>query len=342
MRLLDRPQVDIDLGDSLDYLTDRRVLVTGAAGSIGSEICRTLLSGGSQRIYAMDHDENGLYELAQELGERIIPVLGDVTDGAFLGYIMGRLKADVVFHCAAYKHVPILEANPAVAVLNNVFGTQLVAAAAPRTVLVSTDKAVEPSSVYGHTKRIAEDIVLTSGGTVVRFGNVLDSRGSVLPMFRRQIAAGGPVTVTSPSAERYFMAIPEAAALVLKAGGVGEAGMLYTLDMGEPVNIRALALEMIGGWDIEIEYIGLRPGEKEHEKLHADDETVEYGYPKINKVTRKSREPHPILIEKLWQFCHDQGKKGGGDSVDTRYIDVSARTADRSAERFYEIIGEWS
>jgi FlaA1/EpsC-like NDP-sugar epimerase len=331
--LLSREPIQVDLKKSLAYLRGKRVLVTGAGGSIGSELCRQLLSGGAERLYLLGHGENSLYEIERELrllqeegvGEKatIVPVLGELQDRDFMGYIFGRLKANVVFHTAAHKHVPLLEANPVEAVKNNVFGTKNVADAAAaagveRFVLISTDKAVEPNSVYGASKLIAEELVLRQGGAsqvflVVRFGNVLGSRGSILPLFRKQILKGGPVTVTDPEVSRYFMTIPEAVSLVLQAGGVGKARGLYLLDMGEPVLIRELAEQMIRFYgfepqtEIPVHYTGLRPGEKMSERLWADgDRALPTEYPKILRL-----EPRYALngrlkdvIESLSPICH--------------------------------------
>ncbi len=313
---LGRSPVTISLRRSLAYLRGRRVLITGAGGSIGSELARQLLSGGAHRLYLFDHEENSLYEIEKELrilqdagvGEAasVVPVVGELKDRDFMDFIIGRLQADVVFHCAAYKHVPMLEANPVEAVKNNVFGTKHLVDAAlkhgvSRLVLISTDKAVDPVCVYGASKMLAEEIVLhastdSTDSMVVRFGNVFDSRGSIVPLFRKQIEAGGPVTITDPRASRYFMTLPESASLVLKAGGVGEGGTLYILDMGEPVLIRELAEQMIRfygyepGREIAIETIGLRPGEKLEERLFSPDERpVPTPYPRINRLIRRPR-----------------------------------------------------
>ncbi len=313
---LDREPVAISLKESLAYLRGRRVLITGAGGSIGGELSRQLLSGGAQRLYLFDHEENNLYEIEKELkllqnagiGEAatIVPVVGDLKDRTYMDFIIQRLKADVVFHCAAYKHVPMMEANPIEAVKNNVFGTKNLVDAAlkyaiSRFVLVSTDKAADPVCVYGVSKMLAEEIVLHASTErthfmVVRFGNVLESRGSIVPLFRAQIASGGPVTVTDPESSRFFMTLPESASLILKAGGVGEAGQLYILDMGEQILIRDLAERMIRfqgfvpGEDIRIEYTGLRPGDVLKETLFSADETpVETSYPRINRLIRKPR-----------------------------------------------------
>ncbi len=297
--LLGRTPANIDLKNSLRYLRGKRVLITGAGGSIGSELARQLLSGGAERIYLFGHGENSVFEIDSELrllqeegvGEsaRIVPVIGELKDRDYTGFILKRLKADVVFHTAAFKHVPMMEANPVAAVANNAFGTLNLleasqAAGVERFVLISTDKAVEPASVYGASKLIAERLAMewpasSMATMVVRFGNVLGSRGSILPLFGRQIAKGGPVTVTDPEATRFFMTIPEAVSLVLEAGGVGLDRQLYVLDMGEPVNIRELAEQMIRFYgyepevDIPICHTGLRPGEKRTESLLANGET---------------------------------------------------------------------
>ncbi len=314
--LLGRSPVSIGLKKSLEYLRGRRVLITGAGGSIGGELARQLLSGGVERLYLFDHEENSIYEIDKELrilqeegvGEAttIVPVLGDLQDRDYTRHILGRLKADVLFHCAAYKHVPMLEHNPIEAVKNNLFGTlNLIDAAVevhtPRFVLISTDKAVDPTSVYGASKMLAEEIVLRKRAgpgdfIVVRFGNVLGSRGSIVPLFKKQILKGGPVTITHPETTRFFMTIPEASSLVLKAGGVGKGGELYILDMGEPLSIKELAEQMIRFYgftpeaEISLSYIGLRPGEKLHENLWAQDEhPMKTGYPRINRLPREER-----------------------------------------------------
>jgi FlaA1/EpsC-like NDP-sugar epimerase len=332
---LARSPVRVNLRRSLSYVRGKRVLVTGAGGSIGSELCRQLLEGGAERLYLFGHGENSIYEIQRELrllqeegvGEKatIVPIIGEIQDRDYVSFIFNRTKAQVVFHTAAHKHVPLMEANPVEAVKNNVFGTKNVVDASrksgvQRFVLISTDKAVEPSSVYGASKLLAEEIVLREGKSghnflVVRFGNVLGSRGSILPLFRRQILKGGPVTVTHPDTRRYFMTIPEASSLVLKAGGVGCAGEVYLLDMGESVSIRELAEQMIRfygfepGADIPIVYTGLREGEKLLEKLHADTETPEpTEQARILKLHRKTLINGRItsVLEKLRPICfHD-------------------------------------
>ncbi|MCX7025620.1 MAG: nucleoside-diphosphate sugar epimerase/dehydratase [Spirochaetes bacterium] len=327
--LLGRDPVRIGLKESLAYLRGKRVLVTGAGGSIGSELARQLLSGGVERLYLLGHGENSIYQVDRELaalrsggvGEttRVVPVVGELKDRDYVRFLLGRLKADAVFHAAAYKHVPLMEANPLAAIENNVLGTHNLVDACLESgtrkfVFISTDKAVDPVSIYGASKLLSERIVsaaqakATGGASfmVVRFGNVLGSRGSIIPLFRSQIERGGPVTVTHPDADRYFMTIPEACSLVLKAGGVGEAGAAYVLDMGEPVRIAELAAQLIRffgfvpGRDIGIEYVGLRPGERLTERLHSDDEEVEpTPFPGINRIRAKTppMEPDAILAE---------------------------------------------
>jgi FlaA1/EpsC-like NDP-sugar epimerase len=332
---LARSPVRVNLKKSLSYVRGKRVLVSGAGGSIGSELCRQLLEGGAERLYLFGHGENSIYEIERELrilqeegiGEKatIVPIIGEMQDREYLQFILTRTRANVVFHTAAHKHVPLMEANPVEAVKNNVFGTKNIVdasrkAGVDRFVLISTDKAVEPSSVYGASKLLAEEIVLREGKSgrnflVVRFGNVLGSRGSILPLFRRQILKGGPVTVTHPDMRRYFMTIPEASSLVLKAGGVGAAGEVYLLDMGESVSIKDLAEQMIRfygfepGSDIPIQFTGLRKGEKLEEKLYAQGETPEpTEHSKILKLQRKTLINGRItsVLERLHPICfHD-------------------------------------
>ncbi|MGO9412947.1 MAG: polysaccharide biosynthesis protein [Spirochaetia bacterium] len=332
---LARSPVRVNLKKSLAYIQGKRVFVTGAGGSIGSEICRQLLEGKAERLYLFGHGENSIYEIERELrvlqdegvGEKatIVPIIGEIQDRDYVQFILSRTRADVVFHTAAHKHVPLMEANPVEAVKNNVFGTKNIVDAArkagvERFVLISTDKAVEPASVYGASKLLAEEIVLREGKNgraflVVRFGNVLGSSGSILPLFRKQILKGGPVTITHPEMRRFFMTIPEASSLVLKAGGVGAGGEVYLLDMGEAVSIKELAEQMIRFYgyepdsDVKLVYTGLRRGEKLLEKLHADTEVTEStGQPKILKLQRKTLINGRItsVLERLRPVCfHD-------------------------------------
>jgi FlaA1/EpsC-like NDP-sugar epimerase len=287
--LLRRDPIKTDLNQVASLVTDRTVLVTGAGGSIGSELCRQLARLGPARIVALGRGENSIFELMQEFsrtfpGVPVVPVIADVRDYSRVARVIGTYRPYSVFHAAAHKHVPLMEANVGEAVLNNVLGTRNVVSLCAQYdvehfVLISTDKAVRPTSVMGATKRIAELIVhecareCKNGYVAVRFGNVLGSRGSVVPTFLRQIAEGGPVTVTHRDMTRYFMTIPEAVQLVLQAAAIGEEGEVFVLDMGEPVRIFDLATDLVRlsglepGLDIEIRETGMRPGEKLYEEL---------------------------------------------------------------------------
>ena len=292
--LLERDEIQLDTSRVETYLKDKVVLVTGAGGSIGSEICRQVLRVKPKKLLLLGHGENSIYLIHQELRSiapegTLVPIIADIRDKNQLEQIFKNYNPDVVFHAAAHKHVPLMEIQPIAAVLNNIYGTRNVADVAgahgvDRFVMISTDKAVNPTSVMGATKRVAEKVVLGMNHTydtkfiTVRFGNVLGSRGSVIPLFRKQIEAGGPVTVTDPEMTRYFMTIPEASQLVLQAGAMGNGGEVFLLDMGEPVKIVDLAKNMIrlSGFepnkDIRIEFTGLRPGEKLYEELLTSEE----------------------------------------------------------------------
>ena len=287
--LLGREPVTLDLDNICGYISGKVVLVTGGGGSIGSELCRQIAKFNPKQLLILDIYENNAYDLQQEL-KRHYPMLNQkvliasVRDMARMESIFSTYRPDVVFHAAAHKHVPLMEENPQEAIKNNVFGTLNVAECADkygskRFVLISTDKAVNPTNIMGATKRIAEmiiqgmDKVSNTEYVAVRFGNVLGSNGSVIPLFKKQIAEGGPVTVTHPDINRFFMTIPEAVQLVLEAGSMARGGEIFVLDMGQPVKIADLARDLIrlSGFepdvDIEIKYTGLRPGEKLYEEL---------------------------------------------------------------------------
>ncbi len=294
--LLGREPVVLDRELIGSYLTGKHVLVSGAGGSIGSEICRQVAQYYPGKLILLEQAETPLYEIEKELlarfpEVRILPLVGDVRDREGIMRVFEEFSLDVVFHAAAYKHVPMMEYNPAQAVLNNVFGTQNIADAAHRfkvrnLVMISTDKAVNPTNVMGATKRAAEIYIQAlsrTSGTIfktVRFGNVLGSSGSVIPLFKDQIARGGPLTVTDKRIIRYFMTIPEASQLVLQAGSMGSGSEILVLDMGDPVRIIDLAEELVrlSGMtpyeDIDIVITGLRPGEKLFEELLIDGEGI--------------------------------------------------------------------
>ncbi len=309
--VLGREPVDVDLQAVASYLADATVLVTGAGGSIGSELCRQIARIGCKRLILVDQGETPLFEIERELvSERgfapSVPVLADVGNRARMRRVFERYTPSVVFHAAAYKHVPLMEANPLESVRNNTLATKVMAEVSlefgvERFVLVSTDKAVNPKTVMGQSKALCEWIVEAYGArsrgatrfVAVRFGNVLGSSGSVIPIFRRQIERGGPVGVTHPEMTRFFMTIPEAVSLIVQAGSIGRPGQVFVLDMGEPISILELARNMIRlsgkepEQDIAIEFTGVRPGEKLHEELWGEGETVEPSpHPKILAVTR--------------------------------------------------------
>lgn len=301
--LLGRDPVKLDMAAISGYLAGKSVLVTGAAGSIGSEICRQVLGFNPRKLILFDQAETGIFEINNELTAlnsqaEILPYVSDICDLQRIESVIREHTPQVVFHAAAYKHVPLMEFNPNEAIKNNVLGTKIVADLSAtykveRFVFISTDKAVNPKSVMGATKRLAELYLKKAnsrGGlrkVIVRFGNVLDSAGSVIPIFRRQIAEGGPVTVTHPEMTRYFMTIPEATQLVLQAAAMGQGGEIFVLDMGEPVKILDLAKDMIRlsgykpGEDIEIKFTGIRPGEKLFEELWHEDNVEPTRHKKI-------------------------------------------------------------
>jgi FlaA1/EpsC-like NDP-sugar epimerase len=344
--LLGRKAVNLDTPELQRFLAGKRILITGAGGSIGSELCRQAARFCPERLILLDRAENALFEIDRELRERWIgvdvrPCVADICDSTRMKRLFAEHRPHLVFHAAAHKHVPMMEANPGEAIKNNVLGTRVVARAAARFgvdrfVLISTDKAVNPTSVMGASKRLAEMVVQGVGGreaassarlapaslfrspapesriktrfSAVRFGNVLGSSGSVVPIFQRQIDAGGPVTVTHPEMRRYFMTIPEATQLVMQAGAIGEGGEIFVLDMGEPMRIVDLAKQMIAqaglveGRDISIRYTGVRPGEKLFEELARHDEaTRPTSHPKIRvwDLPRRGEAELGLMLSKL-------------------------------------------
>jgi FlaA1/EpsC-like NDP-sugar epimerase len=318
--LLGREPVELDIKSISEKLSGKTILVTGAGGSIGSEICRQVSKFKPKKLLLLGHGENSIYTIDMELRNKhrdefiIVPVIADIQDRERIFEVMEMHEPDVVYHAAAHKHVPLMEYNPKEAVKNNVIGTKNVAEAADTFgvgtfVLVSSDKAVNPTNVMGSTKRIAEMVIQTldknsqTNFVAVRFGNVLGSRGSVIPLFKKQIQAGGPVTVTHPDMTRYFMTIPEASRLVMQAGTLARGGEIFVLDMGEPVKIVDLAKNLIklSGYTIEeigIKYAGIRPGEKMYEELLGENEvhgkaifpkifigkTVEFDYTRVTNL----------------------------------------------------------
>ena len=334
--ILGRTPVTIPLHQSLKYLRAKRVLITGAGGSIGSELARQLLSGGAERLYLFGHGENSIVQIYRELhvlqqegvGEKatVVPIIGDMKDKEYVDYIIEKTRADVIFHCAAYKHVPMMEENPIAVIQNNVFGTKNLLDASLKNdvqkfVLISTDKAVSPVSIYGASKMLCEKLVLDYSKKTkshqdfmfVRFGNVLGSRGSILPLFQEQIKNGGPVTVTDKEMERFFMTIPEACSLVLEAGGIGKNGHSYLLDMGEPVKIIDLAEQIIkfSGLepqkDIEIKIIGAREGERIHEPLWLKEESPKKTrYEKLLELKNIEFDKNELyaLLDEMKNICY--------------------------------------
>ena len=295
--LLGRDPIEVDIESIMGYVKDKVIMVTGGGGSIGSELCRQLVSHKPKQLIIFDIYENNAYDIQQELkinypDANVVTLIGSIRNVSRLESIFAQYKPDIVYHAAAHKHVPLMEVSPDEAVKNNVVGTWNVAKmadkyGAKKFVMISTDKAVNPTNVMGATKRICEMIVQTyneiskTDFVAVRFGNVLGSNGSVIPLFKKQIEAGGPVTVTDPNIIRYFMTIPEAVSLVLQAGAYAKGGEIFILDMGEPVKIDDLAKNLIRlsgytlGIDMEIKYTGLRPGEKLYEELLMKEEGLQ-------------------------------------------------------------------
>ena len=331
--LLGREEVKLDMEAISEKLTNKTILVTGAGGSIGSEICRQIIKFNPRKLILLGHGENSIYTIDMELRQKvqlyteIIPFLADIQDRNRIFDIVSEYKPNVIYHAAAHKHVPLMEYNPMEAVKNNIYGTKNIAEAADTFgidyfVMISTDKAVNPPNIMGATKRFAEMIVQNLAKdsrtkfAAVRFGNVLGSRGSVVPLFKKQIAKGGPVTVTDPNMTRYFMTIPEASRLVIQAGTLANGGEIFVLDMGEPVKIVDLAKNLIklSGYtenEIEIEYSGIRPGEKLYEELLSDKEIQDkYIFPQIHigKTNSISKFEMNFILEKLLEMNTNEVK----------------------------------
>ena len=350
--LLGREPIKLDTDNIAETLTGKTVLVTGAGGSIGSEICRQVSKFHPDQVVLLGHGENSIYTIEMELrntyGDTItfIPVIADVQDRERLGEVMKTHRPNVVYHAAAHKHVPLMEANPHESVKNNVIGTKNVAEAASDAdvdtfVMVSTDKAVNPTSVMGATKRLAEmivqqmDKISATRFVAVRFGNVLGSRGSVIPLFKKQIQKGGPVTVTHPDMVRYFMTIPEASRLVIQAGAMARGGEIFVLDMGEPVKIVDLAENLIklSGYSVDeigIKFAGVRPGEKLYEELLGKDEVHdEQIYPKIY-VGKSINADLSVVMDFVGRF-EDMDKLG----VRERALDIAHNRVNSEKELLY-------
>ncbi len=329
--LLGREPIDINLGDKLAYVTGKVVLVTGGGGTIGSELCRQIAVHNPRQLIIFDIYENNAYEIQNELRRKypnldLVTLIGSVRDTKRLDYLFRTYSPQIVYHAAAHKHVPLMEDSPNETIKNNVFGTYKTANAASKYgvekfVLISTDKAVNPTNIMGASKRICEMIVQTCDKhsktefVAVRFGNVLGSNGSVIPLFEKQILAGGPVTVTDPNIIRYFMTIPEAVSLVLQAGANAKGGEIFVLDMGEPVKILSLAENLIrlSGFtpykDIKIEFTGLRPGEKLYEELLMSEEgltATENDLIHIGKPIEFDEDFFIETLEKLRQAMYDE------------------------------------
>ena len=355
--LLGREEVTLDMKTISENLTGKTILVTGAGGSIGSEICRQVMRFSPKQLILLGHGENSIYLIEQELrgiygtSADIRPMIADVQDRTRIFDIVDEYRPDVIYHAAAHKHVPLMEGNPMEAVKNNIFGTKNVAEAADtfsvgNFVLVSTDKAVNPPNIMGATKRFAEMVVQNLAMTsktkfaAVRFGNVLGSRGSVVPLFTKQIAAGGPVTITDMRMTRYFMTIPEASRLVIQAGSLANGGEVFVLDMGEPVKISDLAKNLIrlSGYsdgEIEIKETGIRPGEKLFEELMNESERQsEVVFPKIyvGKAVPISKLELAYLLEKIPLLT-------GIDLKDTLVGVANRRNVEVSSEMLMDVVG---
>lgn len=332
--LLGRDPINVDLESIMGYVSGKTVLVTGGGGSIGSELCRQLVKHGLKRLVIFDIYENSAYDIQQELKRDypeadVVTLIGSVRNTSRLEWIFDNYRPDIIYHAAAHKHVPLMEDSPNEAVKNNVIGTLNVARMADkynvrRFVMISTDKAVNPTNIMGATKRICEMIIQyfneksATEFVAVRFGNVLGSNGSVIPLFKKQIEAGGPVTVTHPDIIRYFMTIPEAVSLVIQAGAYAKGGEIFILDMGEPVKIDDLAKNLIRlsgytlGVDMEIKYTGLRPGEKLYEELLMDEEGLQDTANKlihIGKPIEFDKEGFEDKLETIKEIAYSESQK---------------------------------
>ena len=332
--LLGRDPINVDLESIMGYVSGKTVLVTGGGGSIGSELCRQLVKHGLKRLIIFDIYENSAYDIQQELKRDypyadVVTLIGSVRNTSRLEWIFDNYRPDIIYHAAAHKHVPLMEDSPNEAVKNNVIGTLNVARMADkynvkRFVMISTDKAVNPTNIMGATKRICEMIIQyfneksSTEFVAVRFGNVLGSNGSVIPLFKKQIEAGGPVTVTHPDIIRYFMTIPEAVSLVIQAGAYARGGEIFILDMGEPVKIDDLAKNLIRlsgytlGVDMEIKYTGLRPGEKLYEELLMDEEGLQDTANKlihIGKPIEFNKEGFEDKLETIKEIAYSESEK---------------------------------
>lgn len=338
--LLDRPAIELDLHGIAEYVTNKTVLVTGSGGSIGSEICRQISSFQPKKLLLIGHGENSLYLIENELKKRFPhlkfeAIIADIQDRQRIENIFELYSPNIIFHAAAHKHVPLMEFNPTEAIKNNIFGTKNVAECAHKYqaeqfVFISTDKAVNPTSVMGVTKRIAELIIQSlnlksnTNFVAVRFGNVLGSRGSVIPLFKQQIKEGGPVTVTHPEMTRYFMTIPEAVQLVIQAGAFAKGGEIFILDMGKPVKISDLARNLIilsgltPDKDIMIEYTGIRPGEKLYEELLTSEEgsiASKHQLIFVAKPADLSNLPLSSFLNQLDQLIHQKEKQASIEEI---------------------------
>ncbi len=332
--LLGRDPINVDLESIMGYVSGKTVLVTGGGGSIGSELCRQLVKHGLKRLVIFDIYENSAYDIQQELKRDypyadVVTLIGSVRNTSRLEWIFDNYRPDIIYHAAAHKHVPLMEDSPNEAVKNNVIGTLNVARMADkynvkRFVMISTDKAVNPTNIMGATKRICEMIIQyfneksSTEFVAVRFGNVLGSNGSVIPLFKKQIEAGGPVTVTHPDIIRYFMTIPEAVSLVIQAGAYARGGEIFILDMGEPVKIDDLAKNLIRlsgytlGVDMEIKYTGLRPGEKLYEELLMDEEGLQDTANKlihIGKPIEFNKDGFEDKLETIKEIAYSESEK---------------------------------